>query len=307
MSAGRIAAQIDGLRRLAGEPAGQAAFALRLVETERNAEVALAALAILTEAPDPTWRPTLLRAYAYYDANPARRDGGGPVRAAILKALGPIALPEDAALLERAAATYEFMFGEVAGDLRAAALLALARVDGVLAGYHAVRLLADPHTSIMSGEPAVTAVRLLAAQGQTLPLYAYVAQAQEPIGDVAAECLRSLTALPASLLPALIDHYRESTDEIVLLGLFDLLLAHETRADHHAFILDFLRDTALYTLYRSLVATLVASRDEALIGALAAMAESERNPRKLELLREALALAAAPESGAGRRRRRERR
>jgi hypothetical protein len=306
MSAGRIAAQLGDLRRLADDPAAQAALAARLLETERNAEVVLAALAVLAEASDPTRRPALLRAYAYYDANPARRDGGGPVRAAILKALRPIALPEDTPLLERAAATYEFLFGEVAGDLRAAALLALARVDDALAGYHAVRLLSDRHTSIMSGEPAVTAVRTLAAQGQTLPLYAYVAQVQEPIGDVAAECLRSLTALPASLLPALIERYRESTDEIVLLGLFDLLLAHETRAAHHAFILDFLSATGLYTLYRSLVATLVASRDETLIAALTAMAEVERNPRKLEMLREALALATPPDSG-GRRRRRERR
>jgi hypothetical protein len=45
-----------------------------------------------------------------------------------------------------------------------------------------------------------------------------------------AECLRSLTDLPASLLPSLVERFRESDDEIVLLGLFDLLLAHAARA-----------------------------------------------------------------------------
>ena len=156
---------------MAATPDEQAAYAVRLLDKERDVDVVLAALAVIAEREDPTLRPALLRKYAYCDANGMRRDPGGTVRIA-LRALRPIALPEDVALFERAVSTYEFLFGEATGDLRAAGLLALDEADAVLAGYHCVRLLDDPYTSIMSGEPASTAVRVLASQKQLLPLYA---------------------------------------------------------------------------------------------------------------------------------------
>lgn len=294
-SAARVAAQLDQLRRLARAPAEQAALAARLLTTERNAEVLLAALAMLTDRPDPAWRSALLTAYAYHETNPARRDPGGTIRGAILKALRPVTRAEDAPLLERAASTHEFLFGEAAGDLRAAALLALNQLDDRLAGYHAIRLLGDyQYTSIMSGEPAVTAARVLAAQRQVLPLYAYVSRPEDGAGDVVAECLRGLTELPPSLLPALVERYLPSTDEIVLLGLFDLLLAHPSRPTYLPAILDFLRATALDGIYRSLVMTLVAGGDATAIDALTAMEASESNQRKVDLLRSALALRQPP-------------
>lgn len=303
MSAARAATHLDQLRRLAADPPAQAELAARLL-SERNAEVQLAALRVLIDRPDPAWRLALLKAYAPLQAGGSRRDPGGAVRAAVLRALAPVALLEDAPLLEQAATTYEFLFGEAAGDLRAAAIQALDQVDHRLAGFHAVRLLTDQHTSIMSGEPAVTAARLLAGRGQALPLYAYVVRAEAPLGDVAAECLRGLTALPASLLPGLLGRYRDSTDEILLLGLFDLLLAHEARDEYRQVILDFLRETRLLALYRSLVVTLVTTRDESWVAALEALAGEEPDPRKQEYLREALALAPPP---AGSRRRPSRR
>ncbi len=219
-----------------------------------------------------------------------RHDPGGTIRIAILRALRPLARREDTPLLERAAATYEFLYGEATGDLRAAALIALNEVDDVLAGYHCVRLLTDPHTSAMSGEPARTAVRILALHGQLLPLYAYVTGEGGGVADVLAESLRSLTAIPASLLPPLVERYGGSGDEIVLLGLFDLLLARDDRAAHTGFILDFLRATPLHNIYRYLVSILVASRDEALIAPLIGLAATERDRDKAAILRAALAL-----------------
>jgi hypothetical protein len=290
-TAARAASRLSDLRQLGDRPGEQASYAAQLLTTERNTDLQLAALRILTDRPDPAWRPALLQCYGQLQANAARRDQGGTVRAAILRALTPVARLEDTPLLEQAATTYEFLFGEAAGPLRAAALLALDEVEPRLAGFHAVRLLTDQHTSIMSGEPAVTAAKVLAARGQALPLYAYVVQSDPPLGDVAAECLRGLSSLPASLLPGLIARYRESTDELLLLGVFDLLLAHEARVIYHPFMLEFLSETRLFTLYRSLIATLVVTRDEDLIAALTSMAETETDPRKLDVLREALALA----------------
>jgi hypothetical protein len=199
-----------------------------------------------------------------------------------------VAWPDDAALFARAAMTYEHRYGEVAGDLRAAGLLALSGVDSSLAGFHAVRLLHDAHTSPMSGEPAVTAARVLAAIEQPLPLYACVLRDGDVAGEVLGECLRGLTALPAMLVPSLIERYRDSRDEVVLLGLFDLLLAHPASAEFVGVVRDFLRTTALLDLYRSLVATIVAGRDAGWLEQLRRMAAEEKHPAKAAILREAL-------------------
>lgn len=290
MNKNTAAPKLDRLRELVDTPEEQAAYAEQLFRADKNPDVVRATLDVLARREDRRLRPVLLAKYAHCDQNGVRRDPGGTLRAAIIHALRPIAVPDDAPLLERAATTVEFLFGEAAGDLRAAGLLVLKEVDQTLAGYHAVRLLTDEHTSIMSGEPALTAVRVLAAQGQTLPLYAYAMRDGATVGDVLGESLRNLTTLPRSLLPAVVDRYGESEDEIALLGLFDLLMEHPAGADYTAFILEFLRTTTLYNIYRYLVSTLLTSRDEAMLGELRALSEVERNPKRLEILRDALGL-----------------
>ncbi len=287
MAASRHAEALERLQRLADLPQEQAAYAARVIEKERRADVVLAALAVLREREDPRLRPLLLGKYGYCDANGVRRDPGGAIRKGVLRALRPVALPVDAPLFERATTTYEFLFGEAVGDLRAEGLLTLNEVDPILAGYHCVRLLTDQYTSIMSGEPAVTAVRVLAAQGQLLPLYAYVMGDQDGVADVTAECLRGLAAIPPSVLAAVIEKYRNSDNEIVLLGLFDLLLTPDTRPAYIDFILDFLRTTTRYNLYRYLVITLIAARDSALIQELEAIAAGEADPSKAAIWQEA--------------------
>jgi hypothetical protein len=290
MSESKGAARLERLRGLTATSDEQARYAARLLDTEGNVQVALAALEVLRARHPDELRPALLRGYEHRDAKGARRDQGGAVRAAILHALRPIASTEDVPLLERAVTTYEFLFGEATGDLRAAGLVVLNEVDGALAGYHAVRLLTDRHTDVMSGEPAVTAVRVLASQEQLLPLYAYVMREEAAVADVLAESLRSLTALPPSLLPTLLERYKASEDEIVLLGLFDLLLAREDRAEHTGLILQFLRDTSLLNIYRYLVSALVARREDGIIERLEELAGTEEDRYKSEILREALAL-----------------
>ena len=284
------------LRALADQPAERFALALRYVEQERNADTVIAALALIESAADERARPVLLARYADCDHDGARRDPGGAIRIAVLRALRPIAWRDDATLFVRAATTYEHRYGEVAGDLRAAGLLNLSEVDADLAGFHAVRLLHDQHTSPMSGEPALTAARVLAAIDQPLPLYTCVLREvrrppdREPDlpSEVLGECLRGLTALPVTLVPPLIAHFRESRDEVVLLGLFDLLLEHPARAEFAPVVREFLRTTTFLDLYRSLVATLIAGRDPAWLGELRQMARDERHPGKAAVLREAL-------------------
>lgn len=290
---GAASAKLARLAILANAPEERRAYALSLLETERHTAVLQEALAVLAGDHDPRLRPALMQLYTRIDDGAA--DPGCHVRTAILGMLRHMARAEDSALLARAAATYEFLPpgpSEVAAGLRAAALVALSEADEDLAGYHAVRLLADPapYTSIMSGQPAVTAVQVLAAQGALLPLYGYLLAEHPPNAEVCAECLRCLTPIPASVLPALLERYRASEDEIVLLGLFDLLLAHSALPQYVDVILEFLAATRLHNIYRYLVSAIVAGRNTALIAGLEAMAHRERDPHKAEILREALAL-----------------
>ena len=290
MASSQSADRLNRLASLVRSPDEQADYAASLLDKERNVEVVLAALAVLAAREDYCFRPVLLRKYAYCDHNGVRRDPGGNVRIAILRALRPITQHDDIPLLERAVSTYEFLYGEAASDLRAIALLLLNEVAPDLAGYHAVRLLVDEHTSTMSGEPAVTAVRVLAAQHQFPSLYALVMQNQPRPGEVLAESLRSLTSIPSSLLPAVVEKYGPSKDEVVLLGLFDLLLAHEVRPAYVDFMLNFLRTTTHYNVYRYLLIVLITSHDAAVISQVEAMAEAEADPFKVDIWREVMGL-----------------
>jgi len=292
----RPTVKLERLRGLADRPGEQVDYALELVETEDNLDVVQAALDALADTPDARVRRALLDRFTR-DADGGGGDSGCYRRVALLQALRYRAQRDDAAVLERGVTTYEFTppftgstRGEVAAGLRSVALVTLNEVDETLAGYHAARLLVDRYTSPMSGEPAVTAAQVLAAQGHALPLYGYVLREESGISEVVGECLRNLTPLPSSLLPALVARYRDSTDEIVLLGLFDLLLAHPDRARYDDLVLDFLRATRLYNIYRYLVSAIVASRREDLAARLQAMEAVEPDRLKAEILRDALAL-----------------
>lgn len=285
------------LEHLADDAGARLDYALMLLVAEREHEVVAAALEVVAGGDDPRLRPALLARYGQLGESPSRLDSGASLRAALLRALGPLALPEDRPLLERAAMTYESlppftspMRGDLAGALRAAALDALDRSDREAAGYHAARLLADSRTSEMSGEPALTAARVLAGQGQTLPLYAYAARESGTgtLPEVVGECLRYLVDLPPTLLAELVARFRDSREEVILLGLLDLLLAHPERAEYHGFLQEFLRETRTLNVYRYLVLAIRAGRDELLITLLRAHRHAERDPRKVQVLEEAL-------------------
>jgi hypothetical protein len=287
-------AALAQLRALADRPADQVQYALDLLAGERSVRVVPEALDVVAAAEVPAARPVLLDLYEYYDADGVKRDPGCQIRSRILQALLPISVAPDAALAERALTTYEFLpptRAESAGGLRAAGLALLAEWDPGPATYHAVRLLTDPHTARMSGEPAVTAARLLGGQGELLPLYGYVLDLAHAISEVWAECLRHLAGTPAAVLTDLLARYGATDDEFVLIGVLDLLLAHEARASQRAFLTDFLRTTRRYAVYRYLVTSIVARRAPEEQALLLDVAAEERDPRKTELLLEALALA----------------
>jgi hypothetical protein len=301
MPAKRIASRLAALQA-ADSPSERLALALDILEHEAELRAVRAAVDVVAQQPTPQARPRLLARYAWFAENGVRRDPGTLMRVALLHALRPLATHSDTPLLEQAAATYEYLppgRSEEASPLRSAALVVLAEVDPGLATGHAVRLLADPETSRLSGEPALTAVRVLAAQGQLWPLYLHALTAHRQPGsaatpEVVAECLRCLAdGLPDSLAHGLLSGtggLDAARDEALAVGLIDLALARAGQAYAFDWLKAFLRDTRLLAAYRYAVTQIVVSHHPPLLAALAAAAAHETDRGKQTAIREALAL-----------------
>ena len=227
----RMSTHSDAIRRLralASDPQAQAEYAYTLLDVRTRRDELMAALEVVAGTPVSGVRSRLLVLYDYFAAQDGKRDRGAYVRSALLKALRPLVEPDDRELLLAAVTTYEYLppaFDDAAGPLRAAGLIALNELDDELGRYHAVRLLADrENTEKMSGEPAITAAQALGVQHELTPLFLYAMGPAHPdYGEVMAECLRQLTAMPSAMVPSLIERHGGSDDAIVLLGLFDLL------------------------------------------------------------------------------------
>ena len=266
--------------------------ALAVVRQGRPADTVREALETLPRG-DPSVREAVLARYRRIAAAPGRLDADCALRTALLQGLRSCAVVDDRGLLERATQTYEYRSagetGEVAANLRAAALLALSQVDDRAAGFHAVRLLQEAAWG--SGEPALTAARLLVDLGEPLPLYASLLSGGVD-GEVAAECFHALVGAPDSVLLGLAGQWSDSADEVGLLGFLDAVL--ETLAvssepePFEAVLLRFLRDSTHLDLVRYLATAIVARRRTALIAAL--REGPWPSPTRRGIVEEALAL-----------------
>ncbi len=255
--------RLQRLRELVDDPPARADYASTLLQPRYGLEVVRAALRVLVRQPHPPARQALVRLYEHYATQGVSRDPGTYVRSEIVRALRPLCEPADVVLLEQALMTYEFpppAFKEEAALLRSGALVTLAEIDDVRSRFHATRLLADPLTDPMSGEPALTAVTVLAAQGELLPLYFYATQdAARMQPEVASACLRSLGRLPMEALPPLVACFAECTQPVILVGLADLLLEHPDEAISQETLARLLREVKDLDLFRYLAAALLAA------------------------------------------------
>ena len=270
------------------ENVAQVDLGMVLLGRAKNPEAIASAVGMLGESADPRIRQVIAHKYETLNAEPRRRDSGCFQRTALVRALRGRATTDEIPLLETALWTREIIGRfDAASELRAAALVTLNDVDGALACFHGVRLLSDAHE--MSGEPALTAARLLTMREQLLPLYGLVAKGGGP-PEVRAECLRGLTGLPVSLVTRLLDASRDEKDATVMVGLFDLVLGHPSRSSFTGFVASFLDRTQSIDLYRFVVNSIVASRDRALIALLRRPDGPGENSPKGTVLREALRL-----------------
>ena len=276
--------QITALRALEFEPEAQEREALALLEKSKHLNAVQAALSVLQDRPHPGLRAPL---HAKYDWCDQGRDPGGFIRAGIIHTLRPIIQQDDLPILYRAVVTYEMQgMYELCAGVRAAALLAFLDLDMDLGALFATRLLHDPRNSF-SEEPAMTAVHVLASCQNLPPLFAFASYPQGN-GAVTGEVLRSLLELPGDLIPFLTSAHRESEDEQVLLGLFDLLLGHKQRHRWRSEISNFMRTTELIDLYGIIAMQIVASRDEPLIDELRDLASRPISRDRKWLLDQAL-------------------
>lgn len=302
--------ELKKLRQLADDPGAQANYALEILDgpkrgryTAAGRERIGAAVRVLTQNPpmdkSMECRTLLLDTYQAFHEKGETRDPGSYVRAGLLNALRPHLRPDEVDLLRDAATTHEYLppeFTDEATPLRAAALIALNELDDQLAQLLGARLLVDADTQRMSGEPALTAARVLGTQSASAPLYMYAMLSQgQTLPEVVAECLRNLTTLPGPLLPELIGRYGESQQDVVLAGLFDLLLTHPSGEVGGEYLANFMQSTGQLDAYRYLVATTVsqaASGSDTFLATLLEHARWEQNREKIAILVESLSVLA---------------
>jgi hypothetical protein len=264
--------------------------AARIMHESHDLDMVRTAIGVIGEAESPEWRGDLIAKYEWCETQPVRRDGGGYIRAALVRALRPVSDTSDAALFQCAMNTYEIDNTlEFCGDLRAVGLLAMNGIDPSLATNWAARLMLDPQVTF-SGDPARIAIRLLASHGILAPIFGMVSWEQGR-NDVLAEGLRNLTGLHVDLLPMLVERYIGNEDEQVILGLFDLLLGHITRDMWCDEIERWFRTTTVMDLYGVVAIQVVTSRSEALITMLHNLREEEIDLLRRGMLDQALALA----------------
>lgn len=280
------------LQSLAGDPDRQAACAIALLQPGARHDVLLAVLRVLAEHPSVEAHEPLLAVYRHLASDGTKRDPGAYVRSAALNALRPILLISDTPLLLQAVDTFEYLppgFGEEASALRAAALLALNELNDETTSYYAARFLIDGQMAQMSGEPALTAVRVLASRNELVPLYQYVMQSTGLIvADVSSECLRHLTALPVSLLPGVVTAVDIRSSPIESVGLFDLLIGHESGPQMLDYIAAYLSNPHDLDVYRYLILTALTARRDELTCLLCEAAQDDFDERRRDILIEAL-------------------
>jgi hypothetical protein len=124
--------------------------------------------------------------------------------------------------------------GEVTQNLRAISLVGLALSDPDLAQIHATRLLSEiESTSQFSGEPAVTAINLLAQQRQTLPIYQFlllggIDALEAGQYEVVGKALESLgSRFPVDLYQQLTDLFLPRDRAVVSMGIITHIVENQ--------------------------------------------------------------------------------
>jgi hypothetical protein len=289
--------QLNQLASLRIDPAAQARAAAEMVATSSRADVLHPAAQVLEEHPVAAAREPLISAYRRVEAAAKKLDNGGELRAALLRALRPVAGREDIELFELAAQVYEVSVqGPGATAVRAAALVALATLAPESASIQAARILSEAHDVIRrtqrnTGEPATTAARVLGALGETTALYLAVVLPWDHPDEVTAECVRQLNDLPGAAAVELFTRFGATESDAIGLALVDLVVANERLLEAGSReVAAWLRGTSR-EIYGYALASFIASRRSEVHEFVFALVNDEFDQGRLVTAAESLELA----------------
>lgn len=241
-------------------------------------DLALHKLGRVSETLELTHRPILRDKAAYYFENPGK-DMGGNLREHLIRLLVPLCQPDDTPLLIAGMGVYERQpVRDVAQNLRAISLAALAELDLELAAAYAVRLLGEDDTSEFNGEPSITAINVLLRANQPLPIYGFLLLKGERFleqgkGEVVARAFESLGGdFPPALYRAAAERFIGCDLPVVISGIIDYIVQNRVSA-FYPWLQTIIRETRHPDLHRYGLIMMATARDEALRAALYAMAK----------------------------------
>jgi hypothetical protein len=170
----------------------------------------------------------------------------------------------------------------------------------VLGCAHAVRLLGEPDTSQLNGQPTLTAIHVLAGYGRPLPVYAFVlrqgeAFVRDGIGEVVGTALESLAAaeFPASVFAALAQTVAAWGMPTVSSSLLHAIITGR-KTDLYPLAQDIITRTRHDDLHRYGVLQLAAARESMLTDMLYTLARTSPTERVMNYL-EAVELTSGDE------------
>jgi hypothetical protein len=242
------------------------AVATEIVAGERSHRALEPALKLIEPDPPADARQPLRQRFFDLAEDGLHRDVDCELRALIVRALRSLDSHADEDVAEAGLRTVQPTppsMTDVAQPLRAESLLLLAQSDPDRADYWAAELLSDPHLSEFSGEPAVTAIRLLDRRGQRLPIWALARRPGLQV-DALAQAFASLRDAPSDLqLGALREHLawalpRGEPGEPTALVAAEALVLNRLE-DGYGLVLDLLRQTPNLNLFRYLAMTALRS------------------------------------------------
>ncbi len=296
-AATRFDVAVARLQLLQGsDPGAATTLAIELIDRERAHRVLEPALDWLIDHPVAAARPTLRSRFVDLTDNGVRYDQDCELRVRLVRAFRAIGAREDQDLAELGLRTIQLQPPgrvDVAQPLRGQCVLWLSELDPIRADYFAVELLHDPHRSVFNGEPTVTAIQVLAAHGQPLPIWAVAQEASAP--DVLAQAFASLRQAPADLqLGILRKHLAtaraagENGEGVALVAAEAIVL--NRLAGGYSDVIDLLRDTPNQNLFLYLAMTIGRSADPALRPLLLSLRKHLADDRKRRVLDDAVAL-----------------
>ena len=290
--------RVDRLRALRGDATALRQEAIEIVASEGHPDILRLALEALGGGVRAEDGPALRALYEDFASANGKRDPGGAVRVEVLRVLWHLRSREDIELALRARHTTEGGLQLNGQMVRAAGLALLGVLDPERAAIEALMVLGrdanDPRRGhdALSGEPALTAVRLLGNLGQTNALLLVVLARLTPPGDILGEALRGLVPLGATVLGPILEDEAASGDAAVMLAAFDVALALPAGEEGARVVRMLFAAPVEPEVYAYGAAALVASRRSDLLEVFLGPLPTELSQARLRAAREALELAA---------------